>query len=110
MEIVPDGSFEDCSSCGVCGTALGHNVIQKSPVLPNRKSSLAPPKDRNCRIRIFLHKFGEMAFLGHLDLMRMLDMALRRSGLPVSFLGGFHPFLRIQIALALPLGAESHGE
>ena len=51
-----------------------------------------------------------MALLSHLDLMRMLERALRRSGLPISFTGGFHPLPRIQIALALPLGAEAHSE
>ena len=51
-----------------------------------------------------------MALLSHLDLMRMLERALRRSGLPISFTGGFHPLPRIQIALALPLGAEAQGE
>ena len=48
--------------------------------------------------------------LSHLDLMRMLERALRRSALPISFTGGFHPLPRIQIALALPLGAEADGE
>ena len=51
-----------------------------------------------------------MALLSHLDLMRMLERALRRSALPISFTGGFHPLPRIQIALALPLGAEADGE
>ena len=40
----------------------------------------------------------------------MLERALRRSGLPVSFTGGFHPLPRLQFALALPLGAEAQGE
>jgi radical SAM-linked protein len=51
-----------------------------------------------------------MALLSHLDLMRMLERALRRSGLPISFTGGFHPLPRVQIALALPLGAEAGSE
>ena len=51
-----------------------------------------------------------MAMLSHLDLMRMLERGLRRSGLPVSFSGGFHPLPRVQIALALPLGVEAQGE
>jgi radical SAM-linked protein len=51
-----------------------------------------------------------MALLSHLDLMRMLERALRRSALPISYTGGFHPLPRIQIALALPLGAEADGE
>jgi len=48
--------------------------------------------------------------LSHLDLVRLMERALRRSGLPVSFTGGFHPLPRVQFALALPLGAEADGE
>ncbi len=33
-----------------------------------------------------------------------------RSGLPVSFTGGFHPLPRLQFALSLPLGVEGLGE
>ena len=42
--------------------------------------------------------------------MRILERALRRSELPVSYSEGFHPLPRIQIALALPLGVEAFGE
>jgi radical SAM-linked protein len=51
-----------------------------------------------------------MALVGHLDLMRLFDRAVRRSGLPVAFTGGFHPSPRISLANALPLGATSSGE
>jgi len=51
-----------------------------------------------------------MALLSHLDLVRLLERSLRRSGLPVSFTGGFHPLPRLQLALALPLGVEAEGE
>ena len=40
----------------------------------------------------------------------MLERALRRSGLPVSFTGGFHPLPRLQLALPLPLSVEGLGE
>jgi radical SAM-linked protein len=42
--------------------------------------------------------------------VRLIERALRRSGVPVSFTGGFHPLPRAQFALALPLGAEAEGE
>ena len=109
-DVVPDCSFAGCSSCGVCGPDLGHNVIVPAPEVPKQKPSKAPPSERNCRLRIRFAKTGAMALLSHLDLMRLLERSLRRSELPISFSGGFHPLPRIQIALALPLGAEAHGE
>lgn len=107
---VPDCSFAACSHCGVCGPELGHNVVippaPVPPALPDRK----PPSDRICRLRLGFRKIGSLAWISHLDTMRLLDRALRRSGLPVSFSGGFHPLPRLQIALPLPLGVEGFGE
>ena len=108
--VVPDCSFHGCSSCGVCGPDLGHNVVVQAPVVPPQVPTQAPPSERICRLRIQFAKTGSMALLSHLDLMRLLERALRRSGLPISFTGGFHPLPRVQIALALPLGAEADGE
>ena len=102
--------LDGCSSCGVCGPELGHNVVVPAPEVPTQVPTQAPPSDRVCRLRVRFAKTGSMALLSHLDLMRLLERALRRSGLPISFTGGFHPLPRIQIALALPLGAEAKSE
>jgi radical SAM-linked protein len=108
--VVPDCSFDGCSSCGVCGPDLGHNVVVPPPQVPTQVPTQAPPSARVCRLRIRFAKTGSMALLSHLDLVRLLERALRRSALPISFTGGFHPLPRLQIALALPLGAQAHGE
>ncbi|MEX0588818.1 MAG: TIGR03936 family radical SAM-associated protein, partial [Cyanobium sp.] len=108
--VVPDCSFEGCSSCGVCGPELGHNVVIPPPSIPIAVPQRAPASDRVCRLRIGFTKTGSLALISHLDTLRMLERALRRSGLPVSFTGGFHPLPRLQLALALPLGVEGYGE
>ena len=108
--VVPDCSFEGCSSCGVCGPDLGHNVVVPPPPIPPQLPQRAPGSERQFRLRFGFSKLGSMALLSHLDVLRMLERALRRSGLPVSFTGGFHPLPRLQLALALPLGAEAEGE
>jgi radical SAM-linked protein len=48
--------------------------------------------------------------VGHLDLMRLFDRAIRRAALPIAFSGGFHPAPRIMAANALSLGYTSNGE
>ncbi|MEY3545328.1 MAG: hypothetical protein RLZZ247_1485, partial [Cyanobacteriota bacterium] len=108
--VVPDCSFEGCSSCGVCGPELGHNVVVPPPPIPEQRPQRAPASERVARLRFRFCKTGSMALLSHLDLVRLMERALRRSGLPVSFTGGFHPLPRVQFALALPLGAEADGE
>ncbi|MCP9928580.1 TIGR03960 family B12-binding radical SAM protein [Cyanobium sp. CH-040] len=108
--VVPDCSFEGCSSCGVCGPELGHNVVIPPPPVPPAVPQRAPASERVCRLRIGFAKTGSLALISHLDLLRLLERALRRTGLPVSFTGGFHPLPRLQVALALPLGVEGTGE
>jgi radical SAM family uncharacterized protein/radical SAM-linked protein len=108
--VVPDCSFEGCSSCGVCGPELGHNVVIPPPPIPPALPQRAPASERVCRLRIGFAKTGSLALISHLDLLRLLERALRRTGLPVSFTGGFHPLPRLQVALALPLGVEGTGE
>ena len=108
--VVPDCSFEGCSSCGVCGPELGHNVVVPPPPIPTQVPQQAPASERVCRLRIGFSKSGSLALISHLDTLRLLERALRRSGLPVSFTGGFHPLPRLQLALPLPLGVEGLGE
>jgi radical SAM family uncharacterized protein/radical SAM-linked protein len=108
--VVPDCSFEGCSSCGVCGPDLGHNVAIAPPPVPPALPRRAPASDRLQRLRFGFAKAGSLALISHLDTLRMLERALRRTGLPVSFTGGFHPLPRLQLALPLPLGVEGHGE
>jgi len=108
--VVPDCSFASCSSCGVCGPELGHNVVIPPPPIPPALPQRAPASERVCRMRIGFAKTGSLALISHLDLLRLLERALRRTGLPVSFTGGFHPLPRLQVALALPLGVEGLGE
>lgn len=108
--VVPDCSFEGCSSCGVCGPELGHNVVIPPPAIPELLPQRPPASERMQRLRFRFAKTGSLALLSHLDLVRLMERALRRSGVPVSFTGGFHPLPRVQFALALPLGAEAAGE
>ncbi|MGA0278972.1 MAG: TIGR03936 family radical SAM-associated protein, partial [Vulcanococcus sp.] len=108
--VVPDCSFEGCSSCGVCGPELGHNVVVAPPQIPEPSPQRPPASERVQRLRFRFAKTGSLALLSHLDLVRLMERALRRSRLPASFTGGFHPLPRVQFALALPLGAEADGE
>jgi radical SAM family uncharacterized protein/radical SAM-linked protein len=107
---VSDCSFAACSHCGVCGPELGHNVVIPPPPVPTAQPSRKPPSERVCRLRLGFSKQGSLAWISHLDTLRLLHRASRRSGLPVSFTGGFHPLPRLQIALPLPLGVEGMGE
>lgn len=107
---IPDCSFEGCSHCGVCGPDFGHNVVVPPPPIPDFSGHFQPNQNRAQRLRVWLGKHGELSLLGHLDLIRLFDRAVRRAAIPIAFTGGFHPGPRISPANALPLGATSSGE
>ncbi len=56
------------------------------------------------RIRMTYSKLGNLRFIGHLDLQRLFERALRRTNLPLRYTQGFSPHMRINLASALPLG------
>ncbi len=62
------------------------------------------------RIRIRFTKLGKIRFLGHRDVARAWERALRRSKLPVASTEGFSPRPKVHFGLALPVGCESLGE
>jgi radical SAM family uncharacterized protein len=60
--------------------------------------------------RIRFAKVGRAAFLGHLDLIRLLARSFRRADLPLAMTRGFSPKPRISFGPALGLGVPSLGE
>jgi len=49
-------------------------------------------------------------FIGHLDLLRAMQRALRRSGLPVEYSQGFNPHMLVSFASPLPVGQSGLAE
>ncbi len=60
------------------------------------------------RMIIVFKKTYSVRHVGHLDLMRTMQRALRRSGLPVRYSHGFNP--HIQLSFAAPLSVGIAGE
>jgi radical SAM-linked protein len=57
-------------------------------------------------MRVFYAKTARAKYISHLDTMRTVTRALRRSGLPLWYTEGFNPHLYITFALPLSLGYE----
>ena len=51
-----------------------------------------------------------MVFIGHLDLLKFFQRAIKRSGLPIAYSQGFNPHQLITFAIPLSLGISSVGE
>eukprot|EP00271_Cylindrocystis_brebissonii_P008744 TRINITY_DN23231_c0_g1_i1.p1 TRINITY_DN23231_c0_g1~~TRINITY_DN23231_c0_g1_i1.p1 ORF type:complete len:1124 (-),score=218.73 TRINITY_DN23231_c0_g1_i1:324-3695(-) len=109
---VPDCSQPEapCSSCGVCGDDFGENVTVEPTEIPAYEGQFRPNTAQMQRIRVAYSKEGSMALIGHLDVLRLFDRALRRAAIPVSFDDGIHSMPRISTAQPLPLGYTSSFE
>ena len=55
-------------------------------------------------------KSERLRHIGHLDIQRAVQRALRRSGLPVSYSKGFNPHILLTFASALSTGAAGRNE
>lgn len=62
------------------------------------------------KIRIKFAKQGEMRFIGHLDIMRFFQKAMRRAHIDIAFTEGFSPHMIMSFAAPLGVGLTSNGE
>ncbi len=62
------------------------------------------------KIRVKFRKSGIMKFIGHLDMMRYFQKALKRAGIAVSYTEGFSPHIIMSFASPLGVGLTSDGE
>lgn len=53
---------------------------------------------------VVFEKGAPLRYIGHLDLMRTVQRALRRSNLPVKYSNGFNPHIRLSFAAPLSVG------
>lgn len=62
------------------------------------------------KIRIKYTKSGNLKFIGHLDVMRYFQKAVKRAGLDIAYSQGFSPHQLMSFAAPLALGVTSEGE
>lgn len=62
------------------------------------------------KVRVRFEKYGPARFMGHLDVMRYFQKAIRRAKIPVAFSSGFTPHMIMSFAAPLGLGISSSAE
>ena len=62
------------------------------------------------KIRIKFRKWGVMKFVGHLDMMRYFQKAMRRANIDICYSEGFSPHQIMSFAAPLGVGITSDGE
>ena len=62
------------------------------------------------KLRVKFRKYGPIRFIGHLDVMRFFQKAIRRAQIDIAYSGGFSPHQIMSFAAPLGVGLESNGE
>ena len=62
------------------------------------------------KVRIKFAKQGAMKFIGHLDIMRYFQKAVKRAGLDAAYSEGFSPHMIMSFEAPLGVGVTSEGE
>jgi radical SAM family uncharacterized protein/radical SAM-linked protein len=117
-EVTADCRFETCSACGIkCGPAAesgepefpsrSRKVVGDEVPFPQPSTSSSQPTQR---ILLTFRKTDDARWLGHLDLLRVFERAVRMSRIDIAYSQGFNPRPKMSIASALPLGATADAE
>ena len=113
-ETTPDCRYATCSRCGIRDslTKVFGKVVSCPP--PSPESDFTPdiqPRaqaaEQGARVLFTFKKGSEVRWLGHLDLLRVFERAIRMSKINVIYTQGFNPRVKMSIASALPLGATA---
>ena len=62
------------------------------------------------KLRLKFSKNGPIKFIGHLDVMRYFQKAIRRADIDIKYSEGFSPHQLLSFAQPLSVGATSDGE
>ena len=62
------------------------------------------------KIRVKFSKYGVLRFIGHLDVMRFFQKAIRRAGIDIAYSGGYSPHQIMTFASPLGVGMCSMAE
>ncbi len=116
--LTTDCKWGDCHYCGIKGApkdtvlatpGVTHSDI-KQPIVfkPDLSVPATAVKGKSFRARFAKRK--ELRYLSHLDLLRMMEMILRRADVPLVYSQGYHQRPRIHFGPPLPLGLTSETE
>ena len=87
---------------------------EKEQMFGRRKRSIPGNGGRtfisDTKFRIKFAKTSSVRYIGHLDLVRQIDRAMRRAGIPIAYSQGFHPHPKISFCPPLALGMKSFAE
>ncbi len=112
--IVTPNCREKCSGCGAArygtGVCMESRQEKKIPVKPLSHVVDTLRNEDRIKVRIKFSKYGAVRFIGHLDVMRYFQKAVRRADIDIAYSEGFSPHQVMSFAAPLSVGHTSQGE
>ncbi len=115
--VTEDCRIGQCNSCGlmsceVCQELLSGQHPDTTASTLESKTKLSPGahQEEPRIIRIKYRRDAEMRYYSHLDVIRLLERALRRADVPVVFTAGYNPHPKISYGPSLATGHISEAE
>ncbi len=108
---------DNCNSCRACSPAVlkrrfaeRDRIRQVLGEMESTTGHMAPEPEQRYFYRFLFAKTGLSRFISHLDLVHVLNRALRMAELPVAFTRGFNPKPVLKFGPALELGVAGDRE
>ena len=107
--ILPDRRDDECYRCGLmklCDEAseFGKNQLVEPRTTNHGPQTATTEPQTTCRYRLWFAKLRRMRYLGHHDVMRLVELGLHRAGVPLRYREGFSRRPKFSYGPALPLG------
>lgn len=116
-ETTPDCRDGPCALCGACepGKKRRHRAPRRTPREPIAPASSAdhgrgPVRTSEVHCRFTYRKGEALRFLGHRDMVRVIERAFITAGIRPVYTQGFHKRPRLAFGPPLPLGAMGERE
>lgn len=115
-ETTVDCRFGPCNACGLkCRQNTREEELSKAGVgdcrVEIRESNASQSSTLDSQRLLLTFRKGEEArWLGHLDLLRAFERAVRMAHIGVAYTQGFNPRPKMSVMSALPLGATADAE
>ena len=112
----------DVKSCNACGTCKGSYLKERFEkriefykkleeiAIEERNKQLFQKEEKRFHYLFVFSKKGDLKYISHLDLIRIIQRGLRISKLPLAFTKGFSPKPILTFSPALELGIEGENE
>ncbi|PID29939.1 MAG: B12-binding domain-containing radical SAM protein [Candidatus Cloacimonadota bacterium] len=112
-EATTEDCRKQCSACGLCDGEIKHTgqkLIETPELTVKPHDPLAGVKMTKIWYRFYYEKLGNLKFVSHLDMMRMIQRIIVSSGLPLAFSQGYNPRPKLNMSAPLSLGVEGFNE